>query len=343
VRPEQTEKIYVEEMFRRSCEKNNWPLEGQLNVTRLTGDASTRKYFRISNQKNSSFVACLDNPITAPDNDFLYVGKLLKDNQVRTPHIYDSDLSMGYILEEDLGDITFIKFLSEINSVNDELNYYTKCLDEIIKIHKINVSSITREQIRSRYFDFEKLYSEMQMTLQYFCHGILEVPKDDPRILILEAEFKKICQALEEYPVKVLCHRDYHSRNIMVKNEELIVIDFQDARIGTPFYDLVSLLEDCYYQIDEANIVTLKKYYYSILREHLGITNAVDFDYFYELSKLQRVFKAIGSFAYIYITRNDKRYLKYIGFAMEKIKAVLLRRQEFVSLRKNLFGIYYEN
>ena len=101
--------------------------------------------------------------------------------------------------------------------------------------------------------------------------------------------------------------------------------------------------EDCYYQIDEANIVTLKKYYYSILREHLGITNAVDFDYFYELSKLQRVFKAIGSFAYIYITRNDKRYLKYIGFAMEKIKAVLLRRQEFVSLRKNLFGIYYEN
>ncbi|MBI2521371.1 MAG: phosphotransferase [Bdellovibrio sp.] len=342
MRPEQTEKIYVEEMFRRSCEKNNWPIESQLNVIRLTGDASTRKYFRVCNQK-SSFVACLDNPITSPDNDFLYVCKLLRENHVRVPLIYDNDLSMGYILEEDLGDITFIKFLSEIDSINDELSYYTKCLDEIIKIHKINIGSIAREQVRNRFFDFEKLYSEIQMTLNYFCNGILEVHKDDPRMLILESEFKKICQALEEYPVKVLCHRDYHSRNIMVKNGELIVIDFQDARIGTPFYDLVSLLEDCYYQIDEANIVTLKKYYYSILRDHLGITNAVDFDYFYELSKIQRVFKAIGSFAYIYITRNDKRYLKYIGFAMEKIKAVLFRRPEFITLRKNLFGMYYGN
>ena len=311
-------------------------------MSRLTGDASTRKYFRIINHKNS-FVACLDNPVTGPDNDFLYLDRLFKENQVRVPLIYDSDLSMGYILEEDLGDVTLIKCLSEINLVNEELSYYTKCLDEIIKIHKINIKNVTREQVRGRYFDFEKLFSEIQMTLQYFCHGILEVPKDDPRIPIIESEFKKICHALEDYPIKVLCHRDYHSRNIMVKNKELIVIDFQDARIGTPFYDLVSLLEDCYYQIDEANIVALKKYYYSILREHLGITNAVDFDYFYELSKLQRVFKAVGSFAYIYITRNDKRYLKYIGFAMEKIKAVVLRRPEFLALRKNLFGIYYEN
>ena len=329
-------------MFRRSCEKNNWTIDEPLNVIRLTGDASTRKYFRVENQK-SSFVACLDNPVSSPDNDFLYMQRLLKENQVRVPLIYDNDLSMGYILEEDLGDVTFIKFLADVNSVNDELNYYTRSLDEIIKIHKIDLKKVTRSQVRERYFDFEKLDSEIHMTLQYFCHGILELPADDPRVSVVESEFNKICRALDDYPIKVLCHRDYHSRNIMVKNSELVVIDFQDARIGTPFYDLVSLLEDCYYQIDDANIVTLKKYYYSILREHLGITNAADFDYFYELSKLQRVFKAIGSFAYIYITRNDKRYLKYIGFAMEKIKAALLRRPEFLQLRKNLFSIYYDN
>lgn len=341
MRPEQTEKIYVEEMFRKSCEKHSWPIDGNVSVNRLTGDASTRKYFRINNSK-ISFVACLDNPIDEPENDFIYVDKLLESKKVRVPRIYDYDLTRGYILEEDLGDETFIRNLSNVADVGEELQLYTNALDEIIKIHKINLEEITRTNIRNRYFDYEKLYSEIELSFKHFIFGLLNVNNSDERNFVLEKCFRQICKELEGYPNKVLCHRDYHSRNIMIKNGELVVIDFQDARIGAPFYDLVSLLEDCYYSIDESNIASLKKYYYGILKDHLGIKSSSDFDYYYDLSKLQRLFKAIGSFSFIHNTRDDKRYLKYIGFAMEKIKVTLMKMPEYSELRKALFSLYYE-
>ena len=142
----------------------------------------------------------------------------------------------------------------------------------------------------------------------------------------------------------VITHRDFHSRNIMVQGDQFIFIDFQDARWGIPQYDLVSLLEDCYYELDDKNRETLKRYYYDNLDPAIhGQKNFQEFLCLYEDMTIQRVFKAVGSFCYIYNWRKDERYLKYIGFAMEKIRKVMMDNPKYIDLKKKLFQHYYAN
>ena len=156
-------------------------------------------------------------------------------------------------------------------------------------------------------------------------------------------EFKPICQRLEKQSM-VFTHRDFHSRNIMVREEEFILIDFQDARWGIPQYDLVSMLEDCYYEINSENKAQLISYYYENLGNEVhGQKDFEEFSSLYHDMSLQRVFKAIGSFSYIYETRKDVRYVKNIGFAMEKLKTILFQSDSYTALRQILFKYYYES
>jgi aminoglycoside/choline kinase family phosphotransferase len=142
----------------------------------------------------------------------------------------------------------------------------------------------------------------------------------------------------------VITHRDFHSRNVMVKDGQFIFIDFQDARWGVPQYDLVSLLEDCYYDIHEENRQRLKRYYFENLDPAIhGQKNYEQFEALYDDMTIQRVFKAVGSFCYIYNWRKDDRYLKYIGFAMEKIRRVMTDKPVYAELKIKLFQNYYAN
>jgi aminoglycoside/choline kinase family phosphotransferase len=167
--------------------------------------------------------------------------------------------------------------------------------------------------------------------------------QDETNERIVYDEFQKIHGRLIEKEM-VLTHRDFHSRNIMVKNDELIIIDFQDARWGIPQYDLVSLLEDCYYELDSTVKENLKKYYYNALESVVKDQGSFEeFCSLYDDMAIQRVFKAIGSFAYIYNKRSDVRYLKYIGFAMEKLKRIMLKSPKYDILRKSIFKFYYDS
>jgi hypothetical protein len=130
----------------------------------------------------------------------------------------------------------------------------------------------------------------------------------------------------------------------MIKNGEQVVIDFQDARMGTPLYDLVSLLEDCYYQINETNKKALVEYYYNNYFKFFDKSKTFEeFKVVYDMMAIQRVFKAIGSFAYIYADRKDLRYVKYIGFAFEKVRSIMMNHESFSRERIILSSLYYAN
>jgi aminoglycoside/choline kinase family phosphotransferase len=130
----------------------------------------------------------------------------------------------------------------------------------------------------------------------------------------------------------------------MIKNGEQVVIDFQDARMGTPLYDFVSLLEDCYYQIDQTNKEKLIQYYYNeFFKKFDSKKSFSEFMYLYDMMAIQRIFKAIGSFAYIYADRKDLRYVKYIGYAFEKVRVIMFSHDDFLKERKILSSLYYAN
>jgi hypothetical protein len=344
MKPLDEEKEIIERRFALAIENKKIPMDVIVEIDKLTGDASTRRYFRL-NAKESSYVICLDKPseIAIEDYPFYQVQTFLHNEGIRVPIIFEIDLQEGFLLEEDLGDVTLIKEIMLLKDKNDEFDLYKKCVDLILKVHKLNVPHDQKLQYRKLSFDFSKLMSEMEFTLDYFFGKLLKHQLNDKENTILKTQLGNICIELSKYPM-VLTHRDYHSRNIMLKNDELVLIDFQDARMGLPQYDLVSLLEDCYYSLDQENIEKLKMYYFNSLPfQQLEQADYSVFCRLYDLMTVQRVFKAVGSFAYIYNWRRDKRYIKYIGYGMEKVRKVLMMYPEFNDLRLCMNKIYYEN
>lgn len=337
----ETEKILIESLTEKSFEKSGETLD-ILTITPLTGDASSRKYFRLFGNKKS-YVVCLQKPIEETEDSFTDLQNIYKDEGIRVPHIWDKDLNKGFLLEEDLGDQTLLKYLSKLESPKKEYEAFVKAMDILINIQKINIEKYKNHSFTKLSFDFEKLYYEVNFTKENLINGLFNQELNENQNKVLVDSFTEICKKLSSKKM-CLTHRDFHSRNIMVSEDDFVVIDFQDSRLGIPQYDLVSILEDCYYKISSQNREKLKKYYFNN-----GLQNLVDdqtsyeeFIYYYDLMTIQRVFKALGSFAYIYRLRKDIRYLKYIGYAFEKLREILFRYKEFNDLRVVLSEIYYE-
>lgn len=343
MKPEQAEQFFIEELFNKTQEKDILKGEKLEEIDKLTGDASTRRYYRIFTDERS-YVVCLDNPFNeeVEKHPFMSVQQFLSSNQVKVPQILDHNLSRGYSLQEDLGNETLLLNLSSLTSTVEELRIYKTIVDQLLELHRIPKTAVQNPNLFQLKFDYQKYMDETRFTFKYFMN-FFNKNLDDGLINDLEDLFSPIMTRLAEQKM-VITHRDFHSRNIMVRDNKYTFIDFQDARWGIPQYDLVSLLEDCYYNIKEENRQALKRYYFDNLDPSIhGQKNYDQFLELYDDMLIQRVFKAVGSFCYIYNWRKDDRYLKYIGFAMEKIRRVMMDNPKYSDLKKKLFQHYYAN
>ena len=154
----------------------------------------------------------------------------------------------------------------------------------------------------------------------------------------LQKIFLDICETLHKEP-KFVCHRDYHSRNVMIKLGRVCVIDFQDARRGPLQYDLVSLLHDSYVALSPSSREFILKDYISKASEHLPKNwDWAHFDEIFQIQTVQRYFKACGSFSSFYNARRDLRYLKYINPTVNLVAQTLSnfpKYRELLDVLKN--------
>src|SRR5690606_29219861 len=133
MKPEHAERLFVEELVSSSIRSFKIPHGPIKNVDKLTGDASTRRYYRVL-VSEVSYVVCIDDPKSHnQEHPFLVLQKVLLENGVTVPDVLDVDLSKGYILEEDLGDQTMLTRLAEIRSVDEERSLYEASLDQMTK------------------------------------------------------------------------------------------------------------------------------------------------------------------------------------------------------------------
>jgi len=301
---EQSEFFLIEEFFKKTQEKGVLDKVNLIEVDKLTGDASTRRYYRLYTSEGSQ-VVCLDNPFegSAENHPFLSVQNFLFENHIHVPRVLDHNLARGYILQEDLGNETLITYLSKISSKQEELEVYKTIIDQLIELHKIQKKNVYNPHLFNLQFDFQKLMDETRFTFKYFMN-FFQKNQDQHLIAELDEMFSPIMQRLAAEKM-VITHRDFHSRNIMVKDGRFVFIDFQDARWGIPQYDLVSLLEDCYYEVRPENKQFLKNYYFEKLGSDIhGQSSFDEFQSLYSDMTIQRVFKAVGSFCYIYNWRK---------------------------------------
>ena len=328
-------KKFVHECFLQS----SFSKRKVLDVVLLGGDASRRKYFRVVT-KNKNYIVCLYEKTDLENMvDFMDVQKIFKENDINVPTVYDFNLDLRYIILEDLGDTTFLKKLALCRNSSEELNFYKMAIEQNLKISTISDKKYNH-LIFQRCFDQEKLMEEVIFSLKHLVEGLMNysLSKEDKKTLI--SSYEKICKKISREE-KVLSHRDFHSKNLMLHGGSFFVIDFQDARMGIPQYDLVSLLDDCYYEMSPENKLLCKEYCFNKLPKLWG--NFEHFLQLYDYIKIQRLFKALGSFGYIYQVKKDVKYLKYVGHGFEKIRETLKNHPDFNRLRILLSRIYYEN
>ena len=328
----------------KSLEENLWKVlkefSSEMNglIVPLTGDASTRAYFRFEGNE-FDYIICKElNPKAEANEDFCLTHEILNQKGIRVPKILNINHEHKTIIEEDLGDDTLLRHLVGANEdvIKSE---YQKVIDTIIKLFDVRSESSKHQKIFDRAFDFEKLSSEMEMTVEFFLEKYLNTSTELSRNPEFMKEIHQICEELESSP-RVFCHRDLHSRNVMVKDGEQYLIDFQDARMGPIFYDLVSLLEDCYFSLGPKLRESLYLYFMSKIE---GAFEIKDYKRLYNLSAIQRIFKALGSFAYFYVDKGDDRYLKYIGIGVDRLLEILKEVGDFPAFEHTLQKSFYEH
>ncbi|MBU6374805.1 MAG: phosphotransferase [Bdellovibrionales bacterium] len=330
------------------------------SLVKLPGDASSRKYYRATFKQPEGFAGALSCIVMRTDPfveqglelPFLVVRSHLHDSGVRVPSVYNLDPARGLILLEDLGDATLLRVLQECANSEVERHYYERVIDSLVQLQTKagpapGAKSIDAFRLE---FDQEKLMWEVRFTFEHFYEKYLKRSILPAHRAVMEEGFIEICARLASEP-KVLAHRDFHSRNVMVLSpegsrpsvdSEFVMIDFQDARMGPAQYDLASLLKDSYYQLEESQIQRLIDYY--IARYEALSGKALDrrrFIEIFDLMAVQRNFKAIGSFASFLNRRGDASYLKYIGNTFENIRRTLLKYPQYSALRETLFHYYY--
>lgn len=293
------------------------------SVLPLAGDASNRRYYRLIMDQQSWVLMCWD-PFDEKNYPFLSVLNHFHENQVNVPQVFDMSPKEGVIILEDLGDLTLERKFWESQSQDFAFIFYQMAIDELIKIHyqatdKFN-PNCTAFKIK---FDTEKFLWEMNYGKDNLITGVLKFALSPKAETELQRIFTDICKKLDQEP-KRISHRDYHSRNLMIKLNKMGVIDFQDARLGPIQYDLVSLLKDSYVDMGDELASRLISDYLTKAAAHLPKDFSKEhFDWIYELQSIQRCFKACGSFASFFHQRQDRRYLKYLNPTLKRVLKAL--------------------
>ena len=302
-----------------------------IQIVRIKGDASNRQYFRLSSRQGSQ-IACIDptfrggSPETYP---FMTVGRLLECHGVRVPEVLAVESSEGLLLLEDCGD-RMLQDEAELLDVETLSTRYRQVIDILVKIQSIPRDG---EAIPfSLSFDHEKLMFEFDFFIQHALRGLFAEVLGEEAITALRREFDAIATLLVRPEHFVLNHRDFHSRNIMLFGNEPVVIDFQDARLGLPQYDAVSLLRDSYVSLDASMVDSLKEYHYREL-EKKGVISMGFEEYlrYFDLMAFQRNIKAIGTFCYQVSVAGNRSFERSIAPTFAFLPAYVEARPELAT------------
>ena len=267
-------------------------------------DASFRKYYRLK-KDDKTFILMDSSKELESLKPFIDITKRLLEVDVTAPQILESNLEDGYLILEDFGSTHYFDVLDWDNF--EEL--YKKAIDEIIKMQNADSSNLPP-------YDKEFLTKEMNLMQEWYMEKLLPVVLSNEQKEIIRKTINDIADEVLTQPQGNFVHRDFHSRNIMIKDENLGVIDHQDAMSGAVTYDLVSLLKDCYIEFDREDILKLALYYRD--KKELDVDDETFIKWF-DFMGMQRHIKVLGVFARLF-KRDDKRgYLKDIPLVLKYV------------------------
>ena len=282
-------------------------------IQQINSDASFRNYFRVTDDRKGSFIVMDSDPSLENNEKFLYVSDLLKKISMPIANIYHMDDCGRYFLISDLGKKTLFDHRSESHF----LNFYDRAIELLVSM-QINGESL-KSQLPN--YDNALLYSEMELFKEWFCFHELGLNVQEIEKIDFNPLFMQLIQSANNQE-RVLVHRDYHSRNIMISdNDEMGFVDFQDAVSGPITYDIVSLLRDCYVKIEREQVKNMLRIYYGhLIKNHMMSKTLSEFIMDFDLMGIQRHLKAIGIFSRLKHRDKKNNYINDIPLTMSYLK-----------------------
>jgi hypothetical protein len=304
----------------------NLPTEHGIDISSITpasSDASFRRYFRVltSNPKSPSLIV-MDAPTDKEDSKpFVHVAQLLLEAQIDVPKLHEVNLTDGFLLLGDLGTKTLF---SEITPEKSS-HLYKKVTNTLVNLQK----NTQTHQLPS--YDETLLRRELQLFPDWYLSKHLKYEITDKEIQDLNHLFDSLIENILQQPT-VFVHRDFHSRNLMITpDNEIGVLDFQDAVVGPITYDLVSIFRDAYLGwTEEQQVDWVVRYWESAKKENLPVDH--DFGEFYkqfEWMGLQRHLKVLGIFARLFHRDAKDGYLKDLPLVLSYTEKVAQRYSIF--------------
>ncbi len=283
-------------------------LSAETDLVPLPVEASTRRFFRVVTP-TSSLIAMDSPPRTENNEQFVALSEVFRNQEIPVPQIIGVDLNQGFILVEDFGDRLFFDAYKTHPTMRD------LCL-------KLAIDNLIRLQtVRSDHIDVysvERFNTEIDIFNEWALRRLLKTSSRP-----LEKIQTSLVQATQDQPQTTI-HRDYHSRNLLLRpNNQLGVIDFQDALVGPVSYDLASLIYDCYVDLPE-KIVT--KTIDTFCREN-GSDDG-EFTRSLELTAIQRSLKAVGLFIRLHLDQARNSHLIHIDRVLKRIAHLSNKHRE---------------
>ena len=303
-------------------------------MMQIAGDASFRTFYRLKSKKKNKIIVLATKEKYKNLIAYSVINKFLRTNNIHAPKLYASDFSKGVIVIEDFGNISFHKILVK---KKDKLIIYKKLIDLLLKIQKIkpktkikNINGgfhVLNKYSRKYLFEESDLFFDWYLPLFLSKKKVLNIKNKSKKILL--KLYKKL-----NFPNSYFVHRDYHSQNLMKTKGRIGVIDSQDALIGNPAYDLVSLIDDV--RIKTTKKLKNKIYSYYLIKNIKNLkNNSKNFLEDFNILSVQRSLKIIGIFARLFKRDKKDQYLKFIPYTWQ-ILELRMKEKIFSELKKIL-------
>lgn len=286
----------------------------EIEITPIEKGGSDRKFYRVRSSPDQTIILVKYNLEREENRHYVQIAQFLAEHGIRVPQIYFHDAAEGLIWIEDLGERDLFGYREESWLVRRA--FYESALDEVAKLHRLpekvclGIKNTLPVEFNAALYLWEQGYFFENCLGRYF-------KIDNAQLASLAAlpALSEIAERLGRLP-RVLVHRDFQSQNIIIRNGQAHLIDFQGMRPGLPEYDLASLLYDPYVDLADAERAELIEHY-------CGGKPLSDFEERLHLCAMQRLMQALGAYGFLGLVKGHEQFLQHIPAAMKSLRGIV--------------------
>ncbi len=295
---------------------------------------SDRNYYRI--KKDTGSLILMEAQSNNPDFErHIEYTRFFEKHSIPVPGLIEVNHNEKTALFEDLGDLSLYSWLKCPRREDEKERLYRSVIDILVTLHTEVTEGVSEcPLLKERVFDYEHLRWETDYFTERFVKGVrnIDIKNGD----VLREEFHSLALKVDSFP-KTIVHRDFQSQNIMIQKGRIPrLVDYQGARIGPPAYDLVSILWDPYYRLEDGIKGRLVDYYIDGIKEILGKGfSESNFRDTILPCRLQRHMQALAAYGFLSMVKGKKYFLKYVPEGLRLLKEdVFLAKDEYPEIYK---------